>query len=224
MRIKKHTNQKQLERIEKNVSRRGYGGKPTKDLTGKTFGRLTVISLNGFLPVGKIKKAYLPYWDCICSCGNKKIIKAQNLLKSKVPTKSCGCLQIERAKTQARSNKLPEGEAAFNTVYQMYKTGAFKRNYTFNLTKEQALTLFKGNCVYCGVESNQNINAGNHRSENGNFIYTGIDRMDNNIGYEIGNCVSCCGQCNRLKYTNTVEEFKAYIKRTYLHLYGKGLL
>ena len=53
------------------------------DITGKTFGRLTVIEYNGD---GE--------WLCQCECGNKVSIKTYNLNSGN--TKSCGCLQKDR--------------------------------------------------------------------------------------------------------------------------------
>ena len=38
------------------------------------------------------------YWNCICDCGNKKIVGSRELRKG--TTKSCGCLQKERFKKQ----------------------------------------------------------------------------------------------------------------------------
>lgn len=54
-----------------------------KDLTGQVFGRLTVLS---FHSLTKFKDAQ---WNCICSCGVSKVIRA-TALKSK-DTVSCGC-------------------------------------------------------------------------------------------------------------------------------------
>lgn len=64
-----------------------------KDYTGKRFGRLMVIE-----PAGKIRKngATVTRWKCRCDCGNETIV-AQSELQSG-DTKSCGCLQKERAK------------------------------------------------------------------------------------------------------------------------------
>ncbi len=57
-----------------------------KDLSGKRFGRLTVIDLssseNGIL-----------HWRCVCDCGNEKITTATSLSEGHV--QSCGCLQRE---------------------------------------------------------------------------------------------------------------------------------
>ena len=53
-----------------------------KDLTGQKFGKITVVKLAGFE-----NGWYL--WECICDCGNKKIIKSRDMKK----TKSCGCMK-----------------------------------------------------------------------------------------------------------------------------------
>ncbi len=60
---------------------------PSKDLIGKTYGRLTVIAL---LPreIGVPRK-----FSCICSCGNSKFAQGNHLLTGN--TKSCGCFEIE---------------------------------------------------------------------------------------------------------------------------------
>lgn len=56
------------------------------DLTGRTFGRLTV---RGFAEW----KDNTGYWLCQCECGNQTTIRHGNLLYGH--TKSCGCLQRE---------------------------------------------------------------------------------------------------------------------------------
>lgn len=55
------------------------------DLTGKRYGQLTVISENRRSEKGKY------YWNCICDCGNKKIVDGYELRRGNI--KSCGCLQ-----------------------------------------------------------------------------------------------------------------------------------
>lgn len=62
-------------------------GKPYKNLVGKRFGRLKVISIAG---VNKWK-SYL--YLCQCDCGNKKIIQSPSLIGGN--TKSCGCYKKE---------------------------------------------------------------------------------------------------------------------------------
>jgi hypothetical protein len=54
------------------------------DLTGKSFGRLTVLAYD--CTIGK--KAY---WKCQCDCGNIRIVSRNCLRQGQ--TKSCGCLR-----------------------------------------------------------------------------------------------------------------------------------
>lgn len=59
-----------------------------EDLTGRVFGRLTVIEYAGY-----IKKQAM--WKCKCECGEEKIVRKTSLVSGK--TKSCGCLKKEVA-------------------------------------------------------------------------------------------------------------------------------
>lgn len=61
------------------------------DLTGKRFGRLTVIERD--YNYEKTHRYDKPYWKCICDCGNIKTTASKCLRNGH--TKSCGCLQKE---------------------------------------------------------------------------------------------------------------------------------
>ena len=64
------------------------------DLTGRQFGRLTVLSQAEDYIDSKGK--HYARWLCECSCENKtKLIVMGNQLKRK-RTKSCGCIQKEQ--------------------------------------------------------------------------------------------------------------------------------
>jgi hypothetical protein len=65
----------------------------TDDLIERKVGRLTVKSFAGI-------KNNRSYWNCLCDCGNTKVV-ARNCLISKT-TRSCGCLQKEN-RTQFRN-------------------------------------------------------------------------------------------------------------------------
>jgi len=71
-------------------------GTKKHDLTGRVFGRLTVLyrSENQVYRTKDGKKKEKSMWECQCECGNKKSIRQDHLLKGK--TVSCGCLGIER--------------------------------------------------------------------------------------------------------------------------------
>lgn len=61
------------------------------NLTGERFGKLVVIKTAGKTKNG----AYL--WQCKCDCGNEIIANVGNLKNGH--TKSCGCLRVDRCKT-----------------------------------------------------------------------------------------------------------------------------
>lgn len=57
-----------------------------KELTGQTFGELTVIELDKEKTISSGRT----YWKCKCSCGNIKTLRSDQLTSGS--TKSCGCL------------------------------------------------------------------------------------------------------------------------------------
>lgn len=65
------------------------------DISGKSFGRLVVISDSG-----KRAKSGDVIWSCLCSCGNTKEVISTNLKHGK--TKSCGCLAKELSSKRAK--------------------------------------------------------------------------------------------------------------------------
>lgn len=56
-----------------------------QDLTGKTFGRLTVESINYY-----DEKTNHYFWNCICECGTRTIVWGNHLKNGH--TQSCGCI------------------------------------------------------------------------------------------------------------------------------------
>lgn len=128
-------------------------------------------------------------WACKCECGNTTEVYSINLLSG--DCKSCGCLKPVL--------KLSSEEVAFRLHLRDYKRNADRRGYDFDLTDEEFRDMTKQECHYCGSEKG-----------------IGVDRMDNSIGYTIGNSVPCCNICNRakhtmsyLKYTNWISKIKS---------------
>ena len=67
------------------------------DLTGKTFGRWTVLyRTDDYIEPSGAKRAR---YHCKCACGNEADVLAGSLRKGQ--SKSCGCLQREFAKSGA---------------------------------------------------------------------------------------------------------------------------
>lgn len=67
-----------------------------EDLTGRRFGRLLVLGFSKCVP-GRSS-----FWKCRCDCGREKEVNRNCLLHKREPTKSCGCLQPEAARRNAR--------------------------------------------------------------------------------------------------------------------------
>ena len=61
--------------------------KPRDDLTGKRFGRLTVISYER-------REGKCSAWRCKCECGKETLVARANLIEGR--TRSCGCLREEK--------------------------------------------------------------------------------------------------------------------------------
>jgi len=75
-----------------------------------------------------------------------------------------------------------------NGRYSIAKAQAKRKGKLFNLTKEEYALEINKPCYYCnnilGVQTKTSI---------------GLDRLDNNRGYEKDNVVSCCNVCNTIK-------------------------
>lgn len=69
------------------------------DLTGRSFGRLTVIDLHGLSPSGRI------LWECLCDCGGRALVQASYLLRGH--TRSCGCLKADALRDLGRRRQTP---------------------------------------------------------------------------------------------------------------------
>ena len=67
------------------------------DLTGQTFGRLTVLNM---VFVGTRSR-----WKCRCVCGNEKVATTGNLRGGL--TSSCGCIRRESSVAKAKALHVP---------------------------------------------------------------------------------------------------------------------
>lgn len=68
----------------------------TTDLTGRTFGKLKVLSFSYY------QKGKYAYWNCKCECGNTKVIYGCNLKNGSVV--SCGCERKNVGQKYAKAN------------------------------------------------------------------------------------------------------------------------
>jgi hypothetical protein len=174
-----------------------------EDITGLVFSRLTAIKFDHTTNSG------LHYWEFQCSCGKVKVIRKSSVKFGE--TQSCGCLGKER---RLASNSLPQGEAGLNEVLDTYKRNSIKNSREFSLNKEQFTELTQQSCHYC-----KRLPFKANSRHCGDFVYNGIDRVDNSKGYVASNAVACCETCNRAKLQMTIDEFKEWIGLVYNNFY-----
>ena len=105
-------------------------------------------------------------------------------------------------------------KGGLTALLSVYRNGAKKRGYEFSLIREQFAALTKQNCWYCGREPSQIKRSGYGKAQTKSFyLYNGVDRVDNSVGYTEANCVPCCGMCNRMKSTSSGEDFVNQIRK-----------
>lgn len=175
------------------------------DLTGQRFGKLTVIKQ---WTANKYRKTR---WLCKCDCGKEHIAIADNLKGGN--TKSCGCY-----KNTFRI--LPKDLASFNAFYSQYVYNARNRKIFFRLNKDEFRSIASKACEYCGSEPVSHYATNRYTAKFAEAVpcfINGIDRVDNSKGYEIQNCVSCCGLCNYMKRSISVEEFLNHVKKIHFN-------
>lgn len=177
------------------------------NLINNNYERLTVIKQANSI---KGRSA----WQCLCKCGNTVIVKTEHLRD--LSTKSCGCLNKEKRKHRAKNlykkcQKYSPQEASARRIW--------KKQYA-EMSFEDFYYLSQQNCYYCGNKPSNKQNAASKKSsqsmkDNGDFIYNGLDRIDNSLSHSKDNCVSCCKYCNYAKRERTLEEFKNWIIKIY---------
>lgn len=174
-----------------------------ENLEGNKYGRLLVLELQA-------EPAHRKHYLCLCDCGKTKIADGRYLKNGSI--RSCGCLRNEKIAEHNKSRigeiRVKKPDAVFNVLYNNIRSGANRRSYVFELTVDDVKDLSKQNCVYCGAEPMQKIQ---YKSDI--YLYNGIDRVDNSVGYVKSNCVPCCGTCNRAKGSKTHAEFMLWIDR-----------
>lgn len=140
-----------------------------KDLTGQVFHRLTVVS-----EADGLTRSRKARWVCRCECGNLTEAIGGNLASGR--TKSCGCLQAERASittTTHGGSKSPE--------YRIFQ-GMWKRCTNPN---SASFSQYKGRTPPNEWKSFEKFlsDMGPRPSP-----AHSIDRVDNDLPYGPGNC------------------------------------
>lgn len=159
-------------------------------------------------------------WKCICDCGNLSYATVWQLKSG--GKKSCGCWKIETSRDNINiknnAKRLPKGIAARNQLFGRYKREANKRGLYFNLSVLEFEKLTSTKCFYCGEPPMQEYFG---KNLNGTYIYNGIDRVNNNMGYKMDNVVPCCWSCNQMKADRSPEQFIEHVKKILINFVSK---
>ncbi len=184
---------------------------PRLNLNGMRFGYLVVMKAWRRERSGK---SYVTKWKCKCKCGKEKWIQSCSLIQQN--TQSCGCLQKEIV---SAARKLEPGLAAKRSIYAQYRLRSRRKGLDFSISLSDFLILSEQKCHYCGSQhSNKCVVEGG----NGEFLYNGLDRRNNKLGYTIDNVAPCCKICNVAKSVMSEKEFFEWIKQVYDHMRSRS--
>lgn len=140
------------------------------DLTGKTFGRLTVVER------AENDKWNKTQWKCKCSCGNINIVLGHSLRCG--DTKSCGCLRTEI---------LAKGNFVHGMVYSPEYNTWEKMIQRCRNPNNQAFKYYGGRGIeVCQEWKDSFLVFYNHVGKRPSPKHS-IDRIDNDGNYEPGN-------------------------------------
>ena len=148
-----------------------------KDITGRVYGRLTVIERVENDKHGQAR------WKCLCDCGNYTVAVTSELNRGNV--RSCGCLSREISK------KVNFKHGFKNTRLYRVWDSMKKRCYNPN---SQGYKYYGGKGITICDEWKNNFKSfhdwafANGYDENAEYMKCTIDRIDTNGNYEPSNC------------------------------------
>lgn len=91
-------------------------------------------------------------------------------------------------------------------TFKKYRLSAIARGYDFQITPDDLFWLSMSPCSWCGDRDRA----------------SGVDRIDNSLGYINGNVVACCTTCNRMKLNYSEEYFLNHVEKISRHQSSKG--
>lgn len=178
------------------------GGQNIEELSGRVFGRLTVLSDTGR------RKSRRPVWLCRCECGNTAEVLSKYLLVGS--TRSCGCLTKERS-----HNNKTVGVVTGSYFYHV-KSNAVRRGVPFEITPEDASEKWyaqDGRCFFTGEELVIVQNFRDHRGRQ----TASLDRIDNACGYTPDNIQWVHKVVNMMRNKLESDEFVGWCRRVVRH-------
>ena len=186
----------------------GYEKKLHLSLPGRRYERWLVLSFSH-----RDAKSD-PKFLCRCDCGTEKVRSGNAIRHGR--SRSCGCFRNEVC---AVLNALPDNAGEVNSVMANYITSARRRGHAWNVTRDTLASLIRMPCVYCGSPPTNRKTLSRCKKV---LLYNGIDRVDNQRGYEPDNVVPCCRKCNYAKRDMAEADFLAWLDRVAAHRAGSA--
>lgn len=155
--------------------------KPTDDLTGLTFTRLTVEEYD------PSKRGHGAHWICRCVCGNRSSVSSTCLRKG--TTKSCGCWKRDRGVEHmkiVRRDALKHGLHGRTNPHPLYRRWTAMR-YRCSNPNTQHYEYYGGRGISVCERWQSFENFVADMGMPPTLEYT-IDRIDNDGNYEPSNC------------------------------------
>lgn len=97
---------------------------------------------------------------------------------------------------EAKQTGILFGRPISEVIYNRYSKSAQRRKIEFNISYETFIAYWKLPCYYCGSD----------------IETIGIDRVNNDKGYENNNIVPCCTKCNLAKRKMSDIEYIEHCK------------
>jgi hypothetical protein len=112
-------------------------------------------------------------------------------------------LKKERAQREKNKEKVNEAHRKYRRTlrgrFAERKKKCSQTGRSFTLSFEEYSKIVSDPCYYCNYNFGKPVEAG-----------CGLDRLNSNLGYDLGNVVSCCKDCNTVKSDLiTPDEMKA---------------
>lgn len=142
----------------------------------------------------------------ICSqcCVNKSLDNYRYIRNRNTFRSNCHDCEKKYKKIYRENPLVKERRQKYNKTvkekYRSYEKTAKRRNLNFELSIDEFENLTRNKKCYLCNDFHKII---------------GIDRINNNVGYEKSNCLSCCQKCNQAKMQLGLNDFYKHIEKIY---------
>lgn len=143
----------------------------------------------------------------MCDCTNEYSLKLSNTLKND------GNFMCRRCYAERDAANF-DSHWGYKAAYSRIKKDARSADRVFDIKIEEFRFLCQQNCFYCdSTPSNLITYRGQNSFTFRYFMYSGLDRINNDVGYTRQNVVPCCIICNRAKNSMPFKDFIDWLNR-----------